>query len=355
MELHKTKIHKTEPYRIEENQTEPAVLNKRIECVLEALVTGDAMGMPTEFMTRNDIKNKFKGYVDQIIDTRYSRLHRDLPTGSVTDDSEQNLILMRKYIENGEVTVEATADGLLQWIEETDACARNYIGPSARKALTDIQNGLSPYESGKTGTTCGGIMRVPSAFLACPYQEEEELTSRIRRCLIPTHNTSEALEAAGAYGFALRSAFWNADFDTVIEAALRGAGQMLEAVEEIHSAPSSAARIREVVGRSREMGETQLMDWLHDVLGCGLSSADVCGAVFAVFAKARTDVFKAICMGASMGGDTDTIAALAGALCAAFAGRHNIPAEIQNMVLETNHLDLEQLSQSVSVRHITSL
>ena len=59
--------------------------------------------------------------------------------------------------------------------------------------------------------------------------------------------------------------------------------------------------------------------------------------------------------GASMGGDTDTIAALAGALCAAFAGRHNIPAEIQNMVLETNHLDLEQLSQSVSVRHITSL
>ena len=52
------------------------------------------------------------------------------------------------------------------------------------------------------------------------------------------------------------------------------------------------------------------MDWLHEVLGNGLSSSDVCGAVFGAFAMAGGDVFKAICMGASMGGDTDTIAAV---------------------------------------------
>lgn len=157
-------------------------------------------------------------------------------------------------------------------------------------------------------------------------------------CLLPTHNTSEAMEAAGAYGFALRSAFHGSCFEEIIEAAMRGGERLVEFVEEINSAPSSRARIREIIIKSREMEESQLMDWLHEVLGNGLSSADVCGAVFGAFAMAGGDVFKAICMGASMGGDTDTIAALAGALSAAFVGNHNIPGKILENVKYPNYL-----------------
>jgi len=51
-------------------------------------------------------------------------------------------------------------------------------------------------------------------------------------------------------------------------------------------------------------------------------------------------VWLALRMGASVGGDTDTIAALSGALCAAYAGGHNIPGPILEEALRVNNLDL---------------
>jgi len=80
-----------------------------------------------------------------------------------------------------------------------------------------------------------------------------------------------------------------------------------------------------------------LMDYVYDIMGAGLPSADVAGAVFAIFFTAGEDVWKAIRLGAGLGGDTDTIAALAAALCAAFAGgKLNIPSEITEAVFAAN-------------------
>ena len=45
-----------------------------------------------------------------------------------------------------------------------------------------------------------------------------------------------------------------------------------------------------------------------------------------------------------MGGDTDTIAALAGALSTAFVGSHNIPGDILETIKHVNHLDLAGLA-----------
>ena len=54
-------------------------------------------------------------------------------------------------------------------------------------------------------------------------------------------------------------------------------------------------------------------------------------------------------MGASIGGDPDTIAALAGALSAAYALSHgqslNIPKAIVSEVLENNKLDFDRLAE----------
>ena len=48
------------------------------------------------------------------------------------------------------------------------------------------------------------------------------------------HNTSEAMEAAGAYGFALRwRLFWGESFEEIIDATMRGESRLLEFVEEI--------------------------------------------------------------------------------------------------------------------------
>lgn len=90
------------------------------------------------------------------------------------------------------------------------------------------------------------------------------------------------------------------------------------------------------------------MAFLYDVLGTGLESWDVCGAVFGIFLFARDEPWLALRMGASIGGDTDTIAALAGSLCAARIGRHGIPAAIVTRVKEANGLDLEAYARRIA-------
>ncbi len=74
----------------------------------------------------------------------------------------------------------------------------------------------------------------------------------------------------------------------------------------------------------------------------------MCAAVFALFNFAKEDVWLAIQMGASVGGDTDTIAALAGALCAAYAGSHNIPSAVLEDVVSRNSLDLPAVAVRVA-------
>ncbi|HPB63355.1 MAG TPA: hypothetical protein PLD15_05310, partial [Mesotoga sp.] len=55
-------------------------------------------------------------------------------------------------------------------------------------------------------------------------------------------------------------------------------------------------------------------------------------------------------MGASVGGDTDTIAALAGLLSALHSGDHNIPEEIVEEVLNVNRLDLSEIAEMIEKR-----
>ena len=204
----------------------------RVRDIWLAFAAGDACGMPTEFMCPEDIRRVFGaelpgGLPEGILPAEKSITHGILKTGSVTDDTEQNLYLLAEAGKRGGVTLEGVLAALEAWIAETGAVEKHYIGPSSLKALESIRKGTPAAEAGMGGTTCGGIMRAPSAFLWKPEQSEEELEENILTSLLPTHNTSEALEAAGAYGFALRAAFNGAGMDRIFEAAERGGKRLI--------------------------------------------------------------------------------------------------------------------------------
>ena len=306
----------------------------KFKAVWQAFAVGDAMGMPTEFMTPEDIRAELGGLPEGLIPAKLSYNHGDLPTGSVTDDTEQNLYLYAEALRRGGMTPEGTVTALKAWINETGAVEKHYIGPSSVKALRSIEEGVPPEEAGMGGTTCGGVMRTPAAWLWNLTQSEEELEESIRVSLVPTHNTSEALEAAGAYGFALRAAWLGADMDGIFEAAVRGGERLMARAPYRACAPSSVTRLLEA--RKLQPDGEALSRKLFYEWGTGLPSADVCGACFAIFAFAGKDVWLAIRMAAALGGDTDTIGALAGALCAAYAGGHNIPEEVTETVMTVN-------------------
>ncbi|MGI5888986.1 MAG: ADP-ribosylglycohydrolase family protein [Oscillospiraceae bacterium] len=325
-------------------------LKNRIRESASAYACGDAIGMPTEFMTLGEIRSKI-GTVDRLLPQELSMNHPDLEPGRVTDDTEQNAYLLEAYRKSGEITSENTVEALLRWIDETDAVNRHYIGPNSKKALEAVKAGASMETAGTGGTTCGGIMRIPSVTWFDPGAGDEELSERVLKCLKPTHFTWEALEAAGAYAFAMREALSGGGEEAVLKAARLG-GRLCSGLAPWQSAaPSSVGRI-EFISEYISKGThdpRELQDMLYSVIGTGLPSADVCCAVFAIFLTSSGSAWEAVKAGASLGGDTDTIAALAGALTAAASGKNDIPEDIRRKVEAENPAVFSKLRYGIGI------
>lgn len=319
-------------------------MTNKIRSILEAFCVGDAMGMPTEFMTQQDII-KIYSKIDSLLDPKLSYTHPSLPFASVTDDTEQVVYLLNQYLKDGEITAKNTANTLLRWVNETGAVSKNYIGPSSKKALEAIEAGASIKEAGRNGTTCGGIMRIISAVLFSLDEDAEAFDTALINCLLPTHNTSIAFEAAFGYAYAIRSCL-KSDADPIKE-ALDGCLVGIKN-SEYESASSSSRKRLEFLMAQKFDSKEELIRFLYDILGTGLASYEVFSAVFGIFLFYKDDVWSAIKAASCLGGDTDTIAALTGALCAAYnQGKHNIPSEVLETVKKQNNLNLEGLAEKL--------
>lgn len=316
--------------------------------VLEALAVGDAMGMPTEFMTREHIKKNF-GMVDTILDPKVSIIHKEMRKYSITDDTEQNLYLIKEYCSDGEVTVNNTVRGLMKWIVETNAEEKGYIGPSSLRALRGIEKGEDPYKAGIMGTTCGAPMRALAPVLC---SSKDELIQSVYHSCLPTHNNNLALEAAMAVAFALHKAMTGGSYKEILDASLQGANIGSTQSEYIWGGPSTGKRIELILSEIRKMENLdELLDYLYYIIGTGLEASQVASAVIAVFAWAKDDVWLAIKAGASIGGDTDTIGAIASSLCALYRKGHNIPDNILNPVLKENDLQIDMYADMI-IKHM---
>ena len=64
-------------------------------------------------------------------------------------------------------------------------------------------------------------------------------------------------------------------------------------------------------------------------------------AAFGIIALAKGDPMKAVIYGANIGGDTDTIAALSGAICGAWHGGASIDPAIVNVIEKVSKINLE--------------
>ena len=322
-----------------------------IRGILTAYAVGDAMGMPTEFMTRAEISSQL-GFVDRLLEPSQSKNHPNLPKASITDDTEQVCALLEEYSKEDSIDPYITARRLLRWMKESNAIEKGYIGPSSRLALEAIERGESPKEAGKRGTTCGGVMRSPAAVLFAAARQRP-LADCIRACLIPTHNNQLAMEPAMAYGYALFAAIFGKDIEEILREAKKGA-EAAQAAPDSQVYPQCGASVVARLLHFKELASSfsspdEVLDFIYYVYGTTLASVDVATAAMCIFLSAKDDVWLSIRMGTSVGGDTDTIAALAGALSAAYALSHgqslNIPKAIVSEVLENNKLDFDRLAE----------
>ena len=310
---------------------------------LAALSLGDALGMPTEFLTPEQIAAEY-GRVENLVSPPDWRPRAALDRGRVTDDTEQALALAEVYLRDGQMHAEAVAQAMLDWAAAQNEHLALYLGPSTRRALEALQAGESPRQSGRQGKTNGAAMRIAPVGIVNAGNLEGTLLDTVEACL-PTHGTTLAISGAAAVACAVAAAMRDdATLEAVLEAATEGAIRGRQ-----HGAcvwtPPLERRIALAVRLAREAeSEAEALQALYDYVGVDMLVTESIPAAFGLAALAEGDPMRAVRHAANIGGDTDTIGAIAGGICGALRGIGAVDRALLAEVERVNGLDLETVA-----------
>lgn len=311
----------------------------RIAGCLAGLAIGDALGMPTEFLTPQQIRAEF-GWIDHFVPAPAWHPHACFKPGQVTDDTGQTLAVLHALGEDGRLTAGAIARELLRWADSEGDTLTVIVGPSTSRALELLRLGADPHESGKQGKSNGAAYRAAGLGLLHPPGSPRLVEQVVETCL-PTHGTTTAISGAMAVAYATAAAcIEGTSIEDVLTAAREGAVIGREYGEWAWSTPLEK-RI-DLAVKLVHSGPTEqaVLEGLYNFVGTDMLVAESVAAAFGVVLLAEGNPMKAVVYGANIGGDTDTIAAIAGAVCGALGGIGAIDSDLLRQVENINRLDL---------------
>jgi ADP-ribosylglycohydrolase len=319
---------------------------------LYGLAVGDALGMPTESFPRARIVELYGELVDGFHPGRPDQaVAPGLPAGTVTDDTEQAVLLGELLVESGgRVDPAELGRRLLRWEESMRGRGvLGLLGPSTKKAVAALAAGADPVEAGRSGTTNGAAMRITPVGIA--VADPDALLELVVEVCVPTHGTGVAIAGAAAVAAAVSAGVAGADLAGAVCAAVAAARRGAARGRWV-AAADVAARIEWATGLVAGRTPEEAVDLIVDLVGTGLASQESVPAAFAVLAVAGDDPWSAGRLAASLGGDTDTIAAMAGAVAGACHGTAGLPDAARRTVAEVNGLDLDRLAADLlALRH----
>lgn len=135
----------------------------RARGALYGLAIGDALGMPTQMMSRDEVISVFGPLlVDFEPAPSDHPIAEGMSAGRITDDTEQAILLAAQLIEgDGEVDIHSWANALIAWEEAMKAKGSlDLLGPSTKRAISALVAGGDPEEVGSRGDTNGAAMRI---------------------------------------------------------------------------------------------------------------------------------------------------------------------------------------------------
>ncbi|MFD8162865.1 ADP-ribosylglycohydrolase family protein [Streptomyces malaysiensis] len=315
---------------------------------LYGLAMGDALGMPTQIMSRRSIVARFGTVTGFEPGPEDNPVSAGMPAGSVTDDTDQAVIVGRLLTgSGGRIEPLRLAHELLEWERAMKAKGSfDLLGPSTKAALEAVSCGVPPEEAGKSGATNGAAMRITPVGVAFPDTPLEPFLDRVAEACQVTHDTSIGIASAAAVAAAVSRGIDGGDLEDAIGAAITAAKAGAERGHWVAGA-DIAARIGWAVELVRGLPERQALDRVCDLVGTSVASQESVPAAFAVLALAEGEPWRACLLAANLGGDCDTIGAIAGAVAGAVSGASALPDEALATVRSVNGLDLEPLAKSL--------
>jgi ADP-ribosylglycohydrolase/fructose-1,6-bisphosphatase/inositol monophosphatase family enzyme len=295
----KEKRHPARPAR----RTASTFMLSRAQGALLGQLAGDALGSAVEFQKAEAIRSRHPHGVREITDGgTWNTL-----AGQPTDDSEMALALARSLAAEGRFNRDAVGRAYVAW----GASGPFDIGGTTRAGLSALAGRGRPNTGSESN---GALMRVsPIGLFAA---RSPELAARLAaEDAALTHPNPVCVAASSAFAAAIAAGIGGADPATMLSVAVAQAGS-----------GDAAAKVRITILQSM------------DVLPPRFDGSDQ-GHVVIALANAfhrlyqRQDLEEALVETVGLGGDTDTNAAIAGALLGACQGRDAIPLRWRRAVL----------------------
>ena len=352
-----------------ESQT-PKLLDRFVGALLGTGV-GDALGAPVEEWSSQTIR----ATLGQVRDYQTTFLGR----GIITDDTQMTILLAESLVQNEHFDPAQFAYNLGQWMKRNDEGiepARG-VGYTISLACRRLYKGTYWKRSGEFSSGNGAASRVaPLGLYHSPKGSESlaDLLDDARDSAIPTHVDPVAIAAAQVIAAAVMRlanedrADFNADnfINWLIGLMDSRNPQMAEVLRNIkyclrEGAGQDASFLipTKYIGmRDISLGYDLDVDLEHMArLGCGSFVMESIPAALYAFLSSPNNFERSLIVAVNAGGDTDSIAAMTGALSGTFNGAQSIPMRWINdlekreyLIEMANHLyDLATEGKSRSV------
>jgi ADP-ribosylglycohydrolase len=324
----------------------------RARGALYGLAIGDALGMPTQMLSREQIASRYgrlTGFEPAPAD---HPIAAGQPAGAVTDDTEQAVLVGRLLVqaqhEHRPIDPRELAAALVAWERSmAERGSLDLLGPSTKRAVAAVLAGTDPAEAGRYGDTNGAAMRIAPVGIAT---RAPGLVEAVVAASSVTHNTGIALAGATAVAAVVSAGIDGATFTEALPLALTAAREAARRGYWVAGA-DVAARIEWAVGivgglTETVSAETVTSELIYTLVGTSLATQESVPAAFAMLAAIPGEPWRACLAAASLGGDCDTIAAMAGAMAGATCGIEAFPAEAI-AVIDKQGFDLGRLADEL--------
>ena len=316
---------------------------------LAGLALGDALGMPTQAMSPQQIRTVY-GRVAGLVDGDESQPYAPgMAAGSVTDDTEQALLiaslLLKGHGSGLNLDAGEFSHALLAWEDSMiERGSLDLLGPSTKAALERVRAGENPLRVGGEGTTNGAAMRVTPIGIAASTSDRQLFADAVWSSCQVTHATRQGFQSAALVAAAVSLG---------IDAGAADVTDLLwEAVAFVRSLPERGAWSPEpdvVAATHRALKlaaqPSSSLEWLAGQIGTAVASAQAIPMAFALLARDPSP--RALLEAANLGGDTDTIGAISGAILGASLGVEVFDAYGLAQVEQVSQLDLPSVATAL--------
>jgi ADP-ribosylglycohydrolase len=323
-------------------------MRERIIGCLKGIATGDAVGKQTEGLARASISRwypdgvrGFEGKPGSVIPRYLGNAKREWRIGETTDDTERTIAVARAILYGDGPAVAGSSVPSVHHAtvgRELLKCEK-CVHPGVR-SLWEFHQAGDPARVAREHDGCGAAVRVAPVGILYRSDRVDAIVAGAREASVSTHGGALAIAAAAATAAAVSAAIDGLPAFQIIDAAIRAASAS-ERQWSASPARSVAACVRQVYDDLRHTPE---LHSLHLSPRYFPDNVLIIVPLALALAAVMDSAEAAILLAANIGGDSDSVASIAGGILGA-RHPHTISEEWYSVVEQVNGHDLVALGE----------